>query len=95
MYTEEVTQTLSKFIEDKELSPFVEELKMYREDPAVGPVMEEILKEWQGLQVAGKNGLMDEEQIYFAIRAFFNRKIKEIPGLLNEFNKKESGNLDA
>jgi len=92
MYTTEVTTTLSKYIENKELSSFFDLLKSNEEDPAVGSLMQDIINEWQKLQVAKKNGLMDDEQIYFAIRAFFNRKKNEIPGLLEAYS---SGKLDS
>ncbi len=95
MYTPEVTDKLFKLIEDKEVSLFLEELKSYSEDPAVGPLIQEVLNEWQSLQVAQKNGLMDEEQVYFAIRAFFKRKSDEIPALLEDPGNEESGNLDS
>jgi hypothetical protein len=84
MYSTQDTSELVKLLEEGELESFFNNVAKHEDDEKVGPVMKSILEEWQKLQIARKNGLMDEEQLYYAIRAFFKKKADEIPALLSD-----------
>ena len=86
MYTEEVTAELKKFIDNSKIDTFLQRVDSFRQDPVVGDIMEDILDEWNKLQQAVKNGLMNEEQQFFAIQAYFQRRQQEFSARLNDEN---------
>lgn len=72
MYTKEIASQLSELLTQETMDNFFVKLREGSEDfePFVN-VMEE---EWRKLQIARKNGLMNDEQVFFAISAFFKRE---------------------
>ncbi|MCA6079157.1 hypothetical protein [Fulvivirga sedimenti] len=95
MYSEEVTAQLLNFLAGKEYDSFLSTVSSYTENEIVGAQMSNILDEWRKLQLARKNGLMDDEQVHLAMTAYFNKRSREIPELLKEADREGSGNLDA
>lgn len=84
MYSEEVSGRLSNYLQNRDHDAFISLVSEYLEDPKVGSLMNDISDEWRKLLIARKNGLMDEEQVHFAMVAFFRKKKTEITAALEE-----------
>ncbi len=74
MYTQELATQLSELLTQDSMDDFFAKLR--EESEQFEPFVTLIEEEWRKLQIAKKNGLMNDEQVYFAISAFFTRESK-------------------
>ena len=74
MYTPEIASKLSGLLQAGDLEGFLSTIRSESEKADFLEFAEAVEEEWRKLQIAKKNGLMDEEQISFAMSAFFNRE---------------------
>ncbi len=72
MYTQEIATQLGELLSQDSMDDFFAKLHAGSEE--YEPFVTLIDEEWRKLQIARKNGLMNDEQVYFAISAFFKRE---------------------
>jgi hypothetical protein len=78
MYTTELANQLKQLLTHDTLDDFFGKLQEEATTEEFEPFVSAIEEEWRKLQIAIKNGLMNEEQAFLALTAFFNRESKKL-----------------
>ncbi len=74
MYTENDQVKLNSLLDQKQHDTFFTELDQFTDESSLEPIVAQIKEEWRKLQIARRNGLMDQDQIDLAFAAFFRKK---------------------
>ena len=74
MYTTNLANSLSKLLSEESLDSFFSTLRTEADKGDFSTFADAIDEEWRKLQIAKKNGLMDDEQVRFALTAYFKRE---------------------
>lgn len=78
MYTTEIASKLSTLLDSGDIEGFLTVVSTESESGNFSDFADAIHEEWRKLQIAKKNGLMDEEQIKFALTSFFSRESENV-----------------
>lgn len=87
LLNKDVTVTMHEHLRREEYDQFFHLLEPLENVPLLEEPALAIREEWRKLQIARKNGLMDDEQINLALIAFFKKKLR----LMNERLEEEPG----
>lgn len=84
LLNKKVTETMSGHLQHAEYEAFFKMLEPLENNAVLEGPVSDIREEWRKLQIARRNGLMDDEQINLALIAYFNRKQKDMIRLQEE-----------
>ncbi len=74
-------EELAGLLSQQKYEEFFTRLKPLGNSELLESSVQDILEEWRKLQIAKKNGLMDDEQIHLAFTAYFRRTASRMIGL--------------